>query len=473
MTSALPTQQHFGASAQDEGRARLSVCCMTAGPPERVAATLSLLRDVADEVVVALDDRADDDVRDAMSAVADRILLYPYAEPVDRPIPWLHTECRGTWVLNLDDDEVPSPDLVAALPSLVSAEDVTHYWIPRRWLFPDLDTYLDELPWQPDYQLRLVRNDPRLLRFSADLHRPLAVLGPGRFLETPVWHLDCVVRPLEVRRAKAAKYERLRPGLRVRGRALNAAYFLPELQPGATLTPVPSADRAAIESVVTAELPPGTSAVVPAHVRAPTQQGRYRLELDLVHEHVRWFGCEIATEVDVVSSNRVAVVGGDDAAESVLRLLERHPELEPVLVARDEGLPWEPPGHSRAPGVRSYLFGGDPDQPGSVRLGITVVRRSFALARRKELPPTAAQFIAALAGCRLLVVAGIDAPEGAPPPRELPRIAALVSAARRLNVPVAVQRNALPGSNRLAVRTLRRLVLSRATMVYGDDEELD
>ena len=31
----------------------------------------------------------------------------------------------------------------------------------------------------------------------------------------------------------------------------------------------------------------------------------------------------------------------------------------------------------------------------------------------------------------------------------------------------------LPGSNRLAVRTLRRLVLSRATMVYGDDEELD
>ena len=38
----------------------LSVNVMTRGPGDRVAAMLALFRDVADEILVALDDRADD-----------------------------------------------------------------------------------------------------------------------------------------------------------------------------------------------------------------------------------------------------------------------------------------------------------------------------------------------------------------------------------------------------------------------------
>jgi hypothetical protein len=555
---------------------------MTGGPAARVAAVLSLVREVADEIVVALDDRAGEDVRDAMAAVADQILLYPYAEPVDRPVPWLHTQCRGDWVLNLDDDEIPAPDLVAALPDLVRAEDVTHYWIPRRWLFPDLDTYLDELPWRPDYQLRLVRNDPRLLRFSADLHRPLAVLGPRRFLEFPVWHLDCVVRPVEARREKVRKYERLRPGLRLGGRGLNAAYFLPELLPEARLARVPEADRAAIDAVMAAEPPrgivgdveerrasreeidrlwpgrplghtayraeleflvpgisltagerravdvrvanrgdavwswgdagepsirlasrwrggtaakeaptvrtplpadvaPGTETVVPVHVSAPCAPGLYELEVDLVHEHARWFGCAIAMQVQVLPRQRIGIVGGDEAAQSVLRLLDQEPELEPILVARDSELPWEQPGHLRVPGVRSYLFGGDPDRPGSIGLVVSVASRSAALvlaARRLRgqradgRAHTPSSFLEALADCRLLVIVGLDAPPGSPAPRELARLVAIVRAARACGVPVALRGDALPSSPRRLVRALAGAVRRRATLVYDDDEEL-
>src|SRR5262249_27478590 len=128
-----------------------------------------------------------------------------------------------------------------------------------------------------------------------------------------------------------------------------------------------------------ADVGPATDAVVPVHVQAPTQAGRQCLHVDLVHEHVGWFGCSLGVDIEVEPNRRIALVGGDAAVADVVELLEGYPELEPVLVARDEELPDEPPGHARVPGVRSYLFGGDPDQPGSLGLGLAVLRRSRRL----------------------------------------------------------------------------------------------
>jgi len=44
---------------------------------------------------------------------------------------------------------------------------------------------------------------------------------------------------------------------------------------------------------------PGESCVLPVTVTAPTAPGRYVLELDLVHEHVRWFECPSRLELAV------------------------------------------------------------------------------------------------------------------------------------------------------------------------------
>ena len=414
---------------------RLSVSLMTAGPPERAAAILRLLRPVADELYVAVDERGGAALAGALATVADRVVLYPYAEPVDRPLPWLHAEASGDWVLTVDDDEIPSAGLLRALPELVAARDVTHYWLPRRWLYPDRGRYLDEQPWRPDYQLRLVLNDPRLLRFPDETHVPIEVLGPGRYLEWPLYHADVLLGLPERRLAKARRYEELRPGRRVAGGPLNHVFYLPERRPGARTAPVqdedvpliesvldavpqpasggwsgPAADREQIDRLWTgrslaptayrarldvleeprslrageqrtldvraanlgdalwpwgergrpeirlayrwrdaggalvvpdglrtplpADVPPATATVVPAHVVAPPRPGRYRLEVDLVHEHVRWFGASVELEVDVQAGRRLAVAGTAEAVGRVLaRLTEDRPELEPIPLA--------------------------------------------------------------------------------------------------------------------------------------------
>ena len=44
---------------------------------------------------------------------------------------------------------------------------------------------------------------------------------------------------------------------------------------------------------------PGAEAIVPMVVEAPARPGRYLLEIDVVHEFVRWFACAVRVEIDV------------------------------------------------------------------------------------------------------------------------------------------------------------------------------
>lgn len=53
-----------------------------------------------------------------------------------------------------------------------------------------------------------------------------------------------------------------------------------------------------------APVPPGTTCVVPVHVRAPERPGSYEVRLDLVHETVRWFGLDARATIVVDAGPR-------------------------------------------------------------------------------------------------------------------------------------------------------------------------
>ena len=458
----------------DVKRPTLSVTCMTAGPGPRVAALLRLFRPVADELVVALDDRADAATEAALAAVADTLVRYRYREPVDRPLRWLHSLPQSDWNLNVDDDEVPSAELLARLPGLVAAPDVTHYWIRRSWLWPDAEHAISDHPWRSDYQLRLVLNDARLLRFPSETHRPIDALGPHRFVRAPIYHADVLLNSLERRQAKARKYEALRPGKRVGGGPMNHVLHLPERRPGLGAEPLPDADAAAVRAVLDAPAPadpapadtaptvaddeidalwagrpladsdydarielleeparllvdeqrtfdvrvrnlgstpwpwgeegepevrlgyhwddePGIRTAFPAdvpadgsielplHVLAPPPPGRRRLRVDLVHEHVRWFGCAVERDVEIVRPSRVAILGRDEP--TLDRLTDEAPAVEPVVLDAEPAPRFGPP---QAPDLRRYLFDGT------------------VHGRRRDFPVIAARTVALLHAARRL-----------------------------------------------------------------------
>lgn len=233
---------------------RLSVCCMTVDPPGRVAASLGLLRDVADEIVVAADSRVSAGELGAYEGVADRVVRFDFREPVDRPRGWLARQCRGEWILWIDGDEVPSRALVEALPELVESDDVVQHLVARRWLYPTADEWLAEPPWWPDFQVRLVRNDATLAP-PAELHAGIAPVLPARHVEAPMYHLDCVVTDEATRRAKAARYTAAtpKPPQAYGGGNLDEVLYVPEEWAHRELRPVPDEDRVWIEKVLAAD----------------------------------------------------------------------------------------------------------------------------------------------------------------------------------------------------------------------------
>ena len=173
-----------------------------------------------------------------------------------------------------------------------------------------------------------------------------------------------------------------------------------------------------------APLPPGASDVVPVHVLAPHRPGRYRLEIDLIHERVRWFGVGVDCDVLLRSRRRVAVLGGDEAAADVARLLETAARAR----ARATPAPCDrPDGYAEAPCIRRYLFGDVPASRGAfiATVGARTLRLAGGVVRARmgrpgSLPRGAGDFLTALRDCELLVLAELDAP---PERREFWRVA--------------------------------------------------
>lgn len=185
--------------------AGLTVWTATINGASNLARVLPGLREIADELVVGVDDSSTDASEEVAREYADTVIRIPHkhysgldgnpnhVSAVEAALPFFTKD----WILRVDHDETLGPSLRNRehLQTLLDDRNTTHYWIPRRWVVPPGDRFIYSHPWHVDAQVRLYRNIPSIIRFSKQVHRHTTVLGQGRVLTHDwllhwnlVWH---------------------------------------------------------------------------------------------------------------------------------------------------------------------------------------------------------------------------------------------------------------------------------------------
>ncbi len=344
-------------------RRTLSVLCVTKDPGPQVACILEALRDVADEIIVAVDSRIDPDILGCYASAADRFTRFEW-EASDHELPWAFAQCAGDWVLKLDGDEVPSQALIDALPELVDARDVVQYWLPYRCLFPDATTWLSGWPYSNFWINRLTRADAALLWHSGLSHTSVEPLPPGRYVDAPFYHLDCVVSTAEERSAKLARYFALaRDTTDLIKERWHVPFYLPERYPDLELSPVPDFDQERLSAVVAARVKPETPTPAdwPAALATGAEINGHWPERELA---------ESAYAASVDYANATGVFAGEDAPAHV-RVTNEGTETWPGGAERKPlvrlGHRWIDAGGKTLPELPRTMF------PAAVHPGETVI----------------------------------------------------------------------------------------------------
>lgn len=301
-------------------------------PADRVRRILDVVRPHVDEIVIAVDSEGDPATFEACEPVADRMLRFESPGFGASLITWILRQSSADWILRLDDDEIPSAALLGSLRSLTEDDEVTHVGLERRWLYPDASRFIDCFPWLPDYQLRLVRNVPGTWRAGGIVHAPLEVAGAGRLVPLALYHADLLLLDAAERRAKADRYERARPGLRLEDFPTNAMY-LPDDCDDLPTAPVPVDDSQLVEALCapasrtgaeTRSLPPAVprEAIV-RHDASPLPADAHKGMLTVPRERGT-LPAGLACQVEVEVANRSSIAWpSSQAAASPVRIGHR------------------------------------------------------------------------------------------------------------------------------------------------------
>ena len=216
----------------------LSLCIVTKDSAGYIEKLLRAGRELADEIVIAVDSSSTDSTEEICRTYADKLFRVEPLGSGERAQAWLNEQCTGDWILRLDDDELPSAGLISAIPRLINDREMTHYWLPRRWVIgDDRARWIAQQPWWPDCQLRLFRNLPSIIRTPSRLHTSYIIQGGARFLtEGSIYHFDLVYHNELERRQKVERYERISPGNSL------GHYYLPPDEAALTTLPIPADD---------------------------------------------------------------------------------------------------------------------------------------------------------------------------------------------------------------------------------------
>jgi len=168
---------------------KLSVTLATYNESKNITRCLDAIKDIAFEIIVVDGQSQDDTV-----SLAKKFKQVKIISTTNKPMFHLNKQmgieaCKGDWILQLDADEVVTPNLKNEIISYLDKDPKSvlenGFWIPRKNYF--LGTFLTKGGQYPDYTIRFYKNGKAHLPCK-DVHEQAIVDGKVGYLKNDFEH---------------------------------------------------------------------------------------------------------------------------------------------------------------------------------------------------------------------------------------------------------------------------------------------
>lgn len=164
---------------------KLSVVLATRNEEVNIGRCLESVRQLAGEIVVA-DEHSSDKTVEIVKKYGARVISVPHQDNFHITKNIAIDAAKGEWILQLDADEVISPELAAEIGKVIASNpSESGFWVNRRNWF--LNRYLTKGGQYPDPTLRLYRRGSGRLP-ARDVHEQAQVTAPVGRLKSDLLH---------------------------------------------------------------------------------------------------------------------------------------------------------------------------------------------------------------------------------------------------------------------------------------------
>lgn len=165
-------------------RTRISVVLAARNEEANINQCLESVRGLADEIIVA-DEQSTDATPSIAKKFKAKVISVPHQDNFHITKNIAIDAAHGDWILQLDADEVVSPELAREIQSHLEGGNMNGYWINRKNWF--LTRFLTKGGQYPDPTLRLYRRGKGRLP-AVDVHEQAVVDGPVGHLQHDLLH---------------------------------------------------------------------------------------------------------------------------------------------------------------------------------------------------------------------------------------------------------------------------------------------
>jgi len=132
---------------------KLSICILALNEEKNIKACLQSIQNIADEIVVVIDDETTDQTADIAKNYTKNVIIKNHEDNFHKNKQYTLEQATNNWILWLDGDEAIETELADEIRNILKDPQFPAYKIPRKNMM--FGKWIAHTGWYPDYQIRL------------------------------------------------------------------------------------------------------------------------------------------------------------------------------------------------------------------------------------------------------------------------------------------------------------------------------